>query len=209
MHIVQQKKKKNDLNNVGKARTVGDCIDNFTAWQENGGEPSDCKNFNCCSNLPIFSRNREKKIIELISPSELHVLIGAVNYLYENMHKRFEAISELWAKKCNVSREILHRSASFAGNACKTLLNKTDLLREICSKSSNFSCMKYAQCFEDLRNVVDSCFSTNLKSDYTLKIAKFRQSFLDLGINVTPKIHVIFFHIEEFCEMKKRFRILF
>ena len=86
--------------------------------------------------------------------------------MFGNMLKHFEKVSEFSAKKCNVSREILYGSAGFAGNSCKILLNKVDILRQICSSMGNFSCMKYVKCFDDFKNVVDSCFSIDLKPEY-------------------------------------------
>lgn len=117
------------------------------------------------------------------------------------MLKDFEDVCSLWAKKCNVKREILYGSAGFSGNDCYKLLQKVDILREICTSSSNFSCMKYVHCLEKFYNVVKSCFSIELKSDYSQNIKAFKTSYLDLGITVTPKVHAVFFHIEDFCKI--------
>ncbi len=37
-------------------------------------------------------------------------------------------------------------------------------------------------------------------SNYSEKIEKFQKSYMDLGIPVTPKIHVICSHVKEFCD---------
>lgn len=64
--------------------------------------------------------------------------------------------------------------------------------------------MKYVQCFNDFNKVVKSCFSIELKTDYVNHINNFRQSYLDLGIRVTPKVHTVINHIEYFCEKNQR-----
>ena len=35
---------------------------------------------------------------------------------------------------------------------------------------------------------------------YKEDIEMFRQDYLDLNINITPKVHAVIFHIVEFCE---------
>lgn len=142
-----------------------------------------------------------KKLIELIPPPELHLLIGVINKLYDEMLKYFEHVCELWAKKCNVKREILYGSEGFSGNDCHKLLQKVDILREICTSSCNFSCMRYVDCFEKFKDVVTSCFSIELKPEYSQRINAFKISYLDLNITVTPKVHTVFYHVEEFCKI--------
>ena len=105
----------------------------------------------------------------------------------------FEDISLEWAKKCNVSRENYYGSLSFAGNSCKKLLENVDLLRQLCTSKCCFPCLKYVRCYNDFNKVVDSCFFSNLEPDYIESINKFKESYLDLGISVTPKVHTVFF----------------
>lgn len=195
---------KDDLKTLGILRTIGSCIDNFEAWQKRGGKKEDCKNFKCCSNIPIISSEKEKQVTELVPPPELHLMMGVVNALFNNMVKKFENLSEIWAKKCDVSREVLYGNVGFAGNASKKLLNKADVLRELCTSTNNFECMKYVKCFEAFKHVVDSCFTTELKEGYVKKIQIFKKSYLDLEINVTPKVHAVFFHVEDFCKQNDK-----
>lgn len=195
---------KDQLFITGKLRTIGECIDNYKSWEKNGSKKQECKNFKSCSNIPLISSQREKKIIELIPPPELHLLIGVVNTIYDKMLKNFDDICKLWIEKCNVEREILYGSEGFAGNDCYTLISKIDILREICTSKCNFACLPYVNCLDKFRCVVDSCFTIDLKPDYQKKIGAFRESYIDLGINVTPKVHAIFFHIEDFCKISDK-----
>jgi hypothetical protein len=38
--------------------------------------------------------------------------------------------------------------------------------------------------------VVDSCFSNTLLDTYITDILKFKKAYMDLGITVTPKVHL-------------------
>ncbi|KAJ8672767.1 hypothetical protein QAD02_004027 [Eretmocerus hayati] len=121
-------------------------------------------------------------------------MLGVVNHIFKNLITVNEYDAMNWAQACNVAREVVYGEPAFAGNACKTLLNRVDLLRLRCSVEC------YVQCFSDFREVVDSCFSNSLDSKYVSYIKKFRCSFLDLGISVTPKVHAVFNHVKYFCE---------
>ena len=92
----------------------------------------------------------------------------------------------------------------FSGNDCKKLLNNTDILREICTSKCVFSCMKFLDCLEKFKSVVESCFTLDLKSGYEEKICAFKKSYFDLNISVTPKVHSVFFHIKDFCEISNK-----
>ena len=52
------------------------------------------------------------------------------------------------------------------------------------------------------KKVVKYCFSYDLHEDYKGAIYDFRNSFNDLGIAVTPKVHAVFYHIIEFCDKR-------
>lgn len=57
--------------------------------------------------------------------------------------------------------------------------------------------------FGDLKNFVNSCFGNDLKPNYVENIIAFENSFKDLEINVTPKIHAILLPHIDFCEQYK------
>ena len=48
---------------------------------------------------------------------------------------------------------------------------------------------------------VVACYGTNLKSDYKEKINAFSHCYHELKISVTPKVHAVFHHVSEFCEI--------
>lgn len=186
------------LDVCGEYRTIGSCLKNYSDWLNADGLKKNSKNFKNCINPPLFEGDHDEQIIEFIPPPELHLMLGVVNKLYDHMLLEFEEDSIKWAKLCNVERKTTH-GVAFAGNACKTLLNKVDVLRSFC----NIGCLKYVRCFQDFQ-VVDTCFSITLKENFEINIQKFRASYLDLKISVTPKVHAVFFHVSHFCNLTNK-----
>lgn len=69
-------------------------------------------------------------------------------------------------------------------------------MRENCSSG----CLKYVEAYTNFKNVVDSCFGLTLKENYEENIIKFKKSYVDLKIPITPKVHAVFFHVKDFCK---------
>ena len=60
--------------------------------------------------------------------------------------------------------------------------------------------MKYVDTFQKFNNVVDDCFSNVLKPTFKTSIKEFERSYLMLGISITPKVHTVIKHVEDFCK---------
>ena len=106
-----------ELHKCGEMRTIRKCIKQFNDWQNNGGKKDKAQFFESCVNKPLFDCDEDTEIIDLIPPPELHLLIGIVNRLYENMLVQFKEEGEEWVKHCYVSREVYFGSSSFNGNS--------------------------------------------------------------------------------------------
>lgn len=102
----------------------------------------------------------------------------------------------IWAKACHVEREALF-GGSFNGNSCHKLLSRVDALRAMCP----IQALPYVDCFSAFQKVVHSCYGDKLDANYKLIIQNFAASYLQLGISVTPKVHAVFHHIMDFCEV--------
>lgn len=191
---------KDKLNVCGAYRTIGDCLENYDAWEKAGSNKGNAKNYKNCIYPPIISGNENTEIIDVIPPPELHLLIGVVNIIFKHMLIEFEEDSLTWAKTCCVAQEITHGTPAFAGNSCKILLDKVDVLRANC----NIGCLKYVKCLKDFQDVVNSCFATVLNPKFEDYIIQFRKSYVDLKINITPKVHAVFFHVTYFCSKMHR-----
>ena len=101
---------------------------------------------------------------------------------------------EAWIQACNVVKDDYHGGA-FEGNECRKLLKNVAKLRSIIPEQF----IGYADTLEKIDKVVKACYGTQLLPSYKEDIVDFRNSYLDLGISVTPKVHGVMFHVEEYC----------
>lgn len=178
-------------------RTIENIEEYYNNWKAAGEIVKIAKNFKNCINIPILknSKNTQSLILDLIPPPELHLLLGVVNTIFNDMMKKFENVALTWAKNCHVQREVHRGSSGFNGNSCRKLLNNVDNLRSICP----LDCLKFVKMLENFNAVVKACFTSELKSNYKECIFTFKSSYIDLGIPITPKVHAVFFHIIDFC----------
>ena len=49
-----------------------------------------------------------------------------------------------------------------------------------------------------------SCYGFDLAENYKELLVEFRLAYMDLKMPITPKLHVIFHHVVEFCERNGR-----
>ena len=191
---------KNDLQNCGCSRTVSGCRNDYKKWVKSGSVKKNAKDFNNCVNMPLLPMG-DTKILCYIPPPELHLLLGAVNTVYDKMLSECGSIVSEWALKCHANRKCTHGSRySFEGNDCNKLLNNIHLLD---SGRTNLGICKYIGFFKKLKLVVDECFGQKLDPQYKVYLKNLKQSFMDLEIPITPKLHIIFEHVSEFCEFNK------
>lgn len=177
---------KNDLGNLGEMRTLSGCNKNFKSYRNNNSVKKDARKFKNCVNATIIKTDKEL-ILDALPPPELHLLIGSVNHMFEQMAVQFPYIASLWAKQCHVYKVDVYRGKlGFQGNACRILLKNVDKLRAICNKC-DLQCLKFVDTFQCLNEVVDSCFSINLKPNFEAFIDNFRKSFKKLNISTTVK----------------------
>ena len=188
---------KTHLECVGEPRTLEQCFDNYEKFSTENDKKK-AKLFKNCVNMPIINCDKQA-VLDIIPPPELHLLIGSVNHLYDHMLKKFPEIATEWAKQCYVYRVDVYRGKlGFQGNQCKKLLNNVDSLEKLFAANQTIG-LEYVDAYKKLLNVVNSCFTNILQDDYKTSLDEFKESFQKLKIPVTPKIHAIFFHVEEFC----------
>lgn len=109
--------------------------------------------------------------------------MGTVNHIYNAVAKDFPEIALQWAKACYVQGENYH-SGSYNGNACRKLLKKVDALEAY----SHIEICKFVQVLHYFDHVVTSCFGNNLGVNYRNCIEKFKNSYMDSGLSITPKV---------------------
>ena len=83
------------------------------------------------------------------------------------------------------------------GNACARVL---ELLDDLESRLADHLKI-YIVAFRTFNAVRQACFGKDLdRENYMIYIENFRKAYMNLGIAITPKAHIIFDHIGEFCE---------
>lgn len=186
-----------NLSNKGELHTLASLTDKFWSWQNAGGDVSSAKKYGNVIHLPLLKGDPNDRIIDILPPPELHLLLGPVNTIYNALVKEWpDALN--WAIRCHVEREAMH-GGSFNGNSCNILLSKVDILRSM----APLHCLKYVACFDAFKAVVSACYGQFLHPDYVKLINVFKDTYMSLGINVTPKVHAVFFHIQDFCQFKQ------
>ncbi|CAH0547097.1 unnamed protein product [Brassicogethes aeneus] len=185
-----------ELETCGELRTTKNILENYENWIKSGTIKNNAKFYKNCNNPPLFSCAQETPVLQIIPPPELHLMLGVVNTLFGHMMKEFEAESLAWAKACHAQREVTHGGHGFKGNSCRRLLSNVDVLRA----KKKLGLLKYVKAFEDFNEVVKACFGNNLDENFATYINIFKQSFLDLDIKITPKVHAVFYHITQFCK---------
>ena len=77
------------------------------------------------------------------------------------------------------------------------MLNSVDKLEKIVPKENN-EVPQVVKVLKDFKTIKDMCFGKEVKSDYRVAIKEFEASYKLLGISVTPKVHAVLDHIEDF-----------
>lgn len=190
---------KDTLIENAELRTLGMNLKNYSEWVGAGSLSALSKLYKCCTQAPIITGDPEKLILEIMPPPELHLLLGVVNTIFNHMLAEYEDISLAWAKSCHVVREVRNGNSGFNGNSCKKLLDKVDDLRAICP----IGCLKFVQVLQAFHSVVKACFSTELEPNYERSIKDFKESYLALGVSITPKVHSVFHHVVDYCSKKR------
>ncbi|CAH0562788.1 unnamed protein product [Brassicogethes aeneus] len=108
---------KNCLNEIGTYKTIVNVLKNYINWKDAGADKATAKKFLSCVNPPLFETGTDKLMLDLIPPPELHLMLGVVNTVFNNMLQEFECLALKWAELCHVQREITHGSPAFKGNS--------------------------------------------------------------------------------------------
>ena len=185
------------LHEKGVQRTLGSLNELYRDFRDSFVSNDKAKYFGNVVHPPLIQGDDATPVIHVIPPPELHLMLGPVNHLYNELSKVWSH-SERWLNSCNVKKADYH-GGQFEGNECRKLLDNVHKLRELCPPQLR----QYVETFDKLNDVVHSCYGNDLLPDYDLNIDEFKNDFLQLNISVTPKIHAIFFHIEEFCSLTK------
>ena len=194
---------KDDLHKKGTPRTIKNLMELFWNFWESGSSKGSAKNYGNVIHPPMINDDEDDEtlVITIIPPPELHLMTGPVNTMYHNGLENIWPASESWLKACNVERTEYH-GGCFTGNDSKKLLVNVNRLENLAP--NNAVVKQYVNAFRLFNDVVDACYGDELQENYTTKIKEFSLAYKKLGINITPKIHAVMFHVEEFCSLTGR-----
>ena len=138
--------------------------------------------------------DNEIPVYQKVPPPELHLMMGTVNHVLAQLENVWPGVHG-WYQSINVKKTDYH-GGCLEGNDCRKVLQKTDSLEERCPEHLGI----FVTVLRLFNIVVKGCFGYELSKDYRNNIKEFTIAYHQLGISITPKIHAVMFHVEDFCE---------
>lgn len=62
----------------------------------------------------------------------------------------------------------------------------------------------FSNAFKVFNYIVTTCYGYELSANHVEKLKKFSPAYLDLGINVTPKVHAVLHDVQDFSALAGR-----
>ena len=90
---------KDELHKRGNLRTFGSLRQNFEAFKSS--KSSLASDFFNCHEKPILPHEDDTEVLDVIPPPELHLMLGAVNHLFQGM-KRVWELADLWPEQLSI-----------------------------------------------------------------------------------------------------------
>ena len=186
---------KYNLDKKGKQRTFDSLCSLFYDFFYSKKGKDHAKEFGNVIHPPLIDvDDKDTPVIHKVPPPELHLLLGPTNHLYNELSKVWSGCEAL-LQSIHVKKTEYH-GGCFEGNDCRKILIKVDNLEERCPPEFH----QFTKTFRLLDEVVKSCYGNELGSNYHTKINMFTEAYMKLGISITPKVHAVMFHVQEFCD---------
>ena len=179
-------------------RSVNSITISASAFQRAGSAIKECMLYDNCLKEPILPGYKEEYILDICAPPQLHIVLGVVKLVYDNMYKEWPGAA-LWIAELNIKQKNYH-SGAFVGNDCMKMLKNIDKLQQM----APIQIQRFVHLLRIFYKIVESCFGMDLDPDYKVYIKNFKQVYSDLHIKVTPKVHILTEHIPDFCEKNNR-----
>ena len=152
---------------------------------------------------PLIPGPNSQRITYKNPPPELHILEGIGNNLLCKCNKDLGGDGKQYNPLFDWlnGQGIYRRNFTYQGNSIRDVLDfHLDSLRDWLPAKLH----KYVDVFEQLKLIKDSCFGFILAPDYKVHIAEFKKVFLEAGFDEFPKVHILWTHVPEFCDMERR-----
>ena len=113
-------------------------IQQFNHDYQNRGNRRNQSHFQNFVNPPILSMDPDKRIIEVLHIPSLHLLLGVVDKLLQELEKKvFKNWIDKYLKRVNIVIKSYQGQHSLEGNQCSEFLKKLDILeRELMKEST-------------------------------------------------------------------------
>ena len=144
----------------------------------------------------LLHEDPELRVIDKCPPEELHMMQGFVNHTFwKGLCKvigREKALE--FPKLLGCAKQDYHGEV-FEGNACREMLRMQD--RRVLGDVSPLKVLPYVRTYKAMDKLVGCCFGSRIVDrDEALDLLnEVMMSYLDTGLSVTLKLHVIFYHL--------------
>ena len=161
-------------------------------------------------NSPLVTGPPDRLVLDLLNLPSLHILIGVVDKHIKEIEKKMfttieegEQFMEEFLKDNSIIRKKKQGKSSLEGNQSREFLKKVDQLEEaFITADVEVKGQPYIASLRSFNQVVEQCFEVELKDGYMESIRMFETKYRELNISITPKVHMVFSHIEDFLRVK-------
>ena len=152
--------------------------------------------------MPLFNLPDSTPIWGITPLAELHLRLGCVNSLAEELNKRWSqyggAEDPFW-KFCDTNgiKKITYRGKALEGPGTLKLLSMLDLLEA----SVPHRLVHFVTAFRAFNTLYLSCFRMELNDSWKTDLENFKVAFKNLKWNPgSTKIHIILDHLSQFVD---------
>ena len=190
---------KHELHSCGEDRTVEGITNHAAAFQATKNASG--KDFHNCIHKPLIGSPGDR-VFDLVLPPSLHLLLGITTNILKALEKEAgkEFVDEFIAESSGILRTAYH-GGCLNGNSCRQFIRSGDALQaKALAKGKMFEVQPFVTLVCRFDDVIKGCFGHELYSNYKERIDSFLETYVEMSLPVTPKVHYLWHHIVPFCE---------
>ena len=205
------------LTEIGDLYKLSDLKALHLQFEEAGADKTKQRLFQNVVNKPLLDLEPDNLILGPVAPPELHLMLGVADkgkkllemtvFETEEAGKNF---IDQFLDQQNISSKGYRDSRSLEGNQTRKFLKSTQKLREAYEEVGEEERQKaepIINILEIFSDVVTKCFGRKLEPGYQDALQRFSSAYMKLNkeqpkiFTVTPKIHIVMFHVQQYLEM--------
>ena len=179
-------------------RTLASIEDHAKEWEATSGNRGDLKKYYSCEFKPLLDGTLlpiNKPTLLLLPPPPLHLKLGIFNKIYTTMENHCEIVKE-WSRSINCKKTEFH-GGHFQGNEINKHLKNLNALENFLPQNMYL----FHETLENFKDVIESCFGSDLDPYFEMVIDKFCINYRKLNIGITPKFHIVEKHLKQYIKM--------